>query len=259
MTDKSTADWDNDLSGVVERREFSFRGKPYWVWCNPREWHPSWWSHMDETETRELWWDVKEGDVVLDIGADLGSYSLTALASGAAMVIAWSPPYKEAVPCEAFILRLSAWENGWEDKLTILSEGLWSSRGWLASMDGPRPPVCYPTRTEALAAIYGQPGHVATFPTRPLDEFVSKNRNLFDRRGVDWIKIDTEGSELEILKGAEGVLVEWKPNLLIENHPHVLPNAEKVAEDYIMSLGLNYKKVGTRPHHSISHSLYTTR
>lgn len=175
------------------------------------------------------------------------------------MVIAWSPPYKEAVPCEAFILRLSAWENGWQDRLTILSEGLWSARGWLASMDGPRPPVCYATREEAQAAIHEQPGHSATFPVRSLDDFIANNKKLFEGRGVDWMKLDTEGCELEILRGSVDLITACKPNIIVENHPHVLQDAEKVVEDYVLSLNLGYRKVGTKPHHSVSHTLYMAR
>ena len=50
-------------------------------------------------------------------------------------------------------------------------------------------------------------------PTTTLDEFVES----FGRVPT-LIKIDTEGAELPILKGAERLLRQSKPNLIVEYH-----------------------------------------
>ncbi len=48
-------------------------------------------------------------------------------------------------------------------------------------------------------------------PTTTIDEVVSSN----DLRGVDFIKMDIEGSELSALQGAETTLRRWRPKLAI--------------------------------------------
>jgi FkbM family methyltransferase len=247
-----TPQMDMSISALTAKREFAVRGKTFQVICNPEQWHPSWWSHCDEVETREAWWDIKEGDVVLDIGADYGSYTLPALAMGAAKVIAWSPPFKDPAPVEAYTIKMSAWENGFEDRLVVMDDGLWSARGWLASMDGPRPPRLFPTRDEAKAAIAGQPGYCTAFPVRTVDEIGI----IKELSRVDWMKLDTEGCEVEILTGAIETIKKHRPKIMTENHYHIAADIEARTDALILGLGLGYIKVGTRPHHSISHSLY---
>ena len=148
------------------------RGKVFSIYCCPEMWHPSWWSFMDELRVREEWWHIKPGDVVLDIGADFGSYTLSALAQGAASVYAWSPPFKDpTVPVEAMTLVRSGELNGWGiQRLHVAIEGLWSKAGWLAAFDGPRMAQFFETEEEAQACIAGQDGHCAVFRVSPREE-----------------------------------------------------------------------------------------
>lgn len=243
---------DMDATKLVSKKTCSHRGRLYKIVCNNEKDHPSWWSHADEFVTRELWWHITGEDVVFDIGADWGSYTLPALAAGA-FVAAWSPPFKNAAPIEAHGISLSAWENGWESNLIIETSGLWSERGWLASMDGMRRPAFYRKRETALEVIKDQPGYCSVFPVAPLDHCTNRYPE------ATWIKIDTEGCELEVLKGATKTLEKNRPKLFIENHPHVLPDAERVVEEFLLSLNLGYTKIGTRPHYMVSHSLYEVK
>jgi FkbM family methyltransferase len=215
--------------------------------CPDSLWHPSIWSFLDELPTRESWWNISEGDVVLDIGADFGSYTLSALAQGAGHVLAWSPPFKlPEEPIEAAVLTRSVCHNGWGDRLTVFTSGLWSKTGYLAAYDGPRMARWFPTPEEARSAIDGQPGHCATFPVGTLDELGLTK--------CDWIKIDTEGAELDILHGGRETIARCRPRILLENHTHLDPNCEEKCTAFLAELG--YRHVGTRPHHTISHSLY---
>jgi FkbM family methyltransferase len=223
------------------------RGKMFKVLAAGEMWHPSWWSFMDEVETRELWWHILPGDIVLDVGADFGSYALSALAQGAAHVRAWSPPFKrptEAIECATLIA--SANLNGWADRLTCEPTGLWSEPGFLAAFDGPRNAEFYPTLEAALARIKDESGHCAAFPVGTLDALgIAK---------ADWLKIDTEGCELDILRGGAETIARCRPIVLLEQHYHLDPDCEKKADEFLAAL--NYEKVGTRPHHTIAHSLY---
>jgi len=243
---------DTRIETLTGKRTITFHGQEFTIICNPVEWHPSWWSFMDEVETRNLWWNIKPGDIVFDIGADYGSYTLTALATGAARVYAWSPPFKAAAPHEAYTIKLSAWENGWEDRLVVFDDGLWSHRGYIASMDGPRAPRVFATRKEALNAIHKQPGFCSVFPVRTLDEAVK----LCDVSRIDWMKLDTEACEIEILNGGLETIKRFRPNLFVENHVCWNPTIKDDFWKIIDGLGLGYVEIGTRQHATVSHSLY---
>lgn len=222
------------------------RGKVFNILACPEMWHPSWWSFLDELETREQWWHIEPGQVVLDVGADYGSYTLSALAQGASLVWAWSPPFKEpSRPVEAMTMAKSIDANGWASRVKLCTSGLWRDEGWLAAFDGPRMAQFFKTQSEALACIEGQDGHCATFPVAPLDAYGIQR--------VDWVKIDAEGAELAILEGGRETIKRWRPNILFENHVHLDPDCEARCRTFLEELG--YFHVGTRPHHSISHTL----
>ncbi len=53
-----------------------------------------------------------------------------------------------------------------------------------------------------------------------VDQFTGQN----DLKKVDFIRCDTEGSEMLILKGAQQTIENFKPNLLIEIHSDALKN-----------------------------------
>lgn len=243
------------IRGMSAKKTMTFRGKPYTVICNPEPTHASHASFLDELETCELWFDVKPGDVVLDVGAAVGSYTLPALVAGASMVYAWSPPGIDEIPYESYLLMLNLWENRYEDRCIVFPEGLWSSRGYMAMLDGPRPPKVCLTLHEARSLVIGQPGFHTVFPVRTLDSVMA----ACNPPKVDWIKIDTEGCEVDILRGGSETLKKWKPKLYLENHYHVDPDVEQRTADLLVELGLSYEKVGTIPHHSISHSLYVPK
>lgn len=245
------------LEQMTEVNEFTFHGHPYKVVCSHQNhpYHPSLWSHLDEVETRDAWWDIQPGDVVLDVGADFGSYTLTALACGAQLVVALSPPFKcPRDPLEAQTLRKSIEANGWDTKGIVYETGLWSRRGWMAGFDGPRPAQVFGTEAEARSAIEGQPGHCSVFAVAPLGlpDFRLQGGAIVD---LHWIKIDTEGCELEILKGGIETIKRFKPRILLEHHYHIDPDCESKCDAFLAELG--YVKQGTRPHHSVAHSLYT--
>jgi FkbM family methyltransferase len=221
-------------------------GHVFKVYACGEAWHPSWFSFLDELETRELWWNINPGDVVADVGAEFGSYTLSALAQGAEHVYAWSPPFKVPNrPIEGETLERSAALNGWRARLSLLTGGLWSEHGYLAAFDGPRMARHFRTDGEARAAIAGQPGHCATFHVITLEAMELKR--------LDWLKIDTEGAELHVLRGAEATIARCHPNVLFENHVHINPDCEAQCVAFLRGLG--YRHVGTRPHHAISHTL----
>jgi FkbM family methyltransferase len=216
--------------------------------CTESLWHPSVWSFLDELETRERWWNIQPGQVVLDVGADYGSYSLSAMAMGARLVVAWSPPFKlPEYPLEAAAMCLSASRNAWAEGLHVRPTGLYDREGWLAAFDGPRNAQWFATREEAEACIKGQEGHCAAFQVDTLDAMFQLDR-------ADWLKIDTEGCELPILQGGVETIKRCRPSIILEHHFHLDPDCETKCDGFLADLG--YTKIGTIPHHSIAHSLY---
>jgi FkbM family methyltransferase len=74
--------------------------------------------------------------------------------------------------------------------------------------------------------------------TSTLDSFVKKNKKLFID-GVDFIKIDTEGNDFNVILGAKNSINRFKPNFIqIEMNYHNLFNGEnlyqfhKLLKDY---------------------------
>lgn len=215
---------------------------------NPAPGHSSHWTFEDERSVKERWWRIQPGDVVIDVGADYGSYTLSALAMGAEKVYAWSPPYKDpTVPVEAMVLAKSLQLNGWQDRCSVFTTGLWSEPGWLVCLDGGRKPEFYATEQYAYAGMQTAGGMVSLVRLLTLDSF--------DLQRADWLKIDAEGAELEILKGGIETIKRCRPKVLLEHHDFIDATAEARETAFLRELG--YKQEGPITYHSVSHSLYT--
>jgi FkbM family methyltransferase len=220
-------------------KDKSFKGQPYKHSYDPAN-HSSWWEFDDEDEVRQRWWDIKKGDVVADVGAAFGSYTLTALALGASKVLAWVP---EAFgPPLAENLEL----NGWKDKVVAFDSGLWSSAGFVQAQAHEPMPIFAQKLPEAWKGLSN------AFPVTTFDAAVAK----LGLKRLDWFKIDTEGAEIEVLKGAEDSVVEFQPNILVENHlfkgAHLYPQFREA----LLRINPLYVEVGTVPYHGVSHSFY---
>lgn len=53
---------------------------------------------------------------------------------------------------------------------------------------------------------------------------------------VDWLKIDAEGQEIQVLQGSRGILTQFKPGILYENIAGSQPSNTPVAE-FLLSIG----------------------
>jgi len=199
--------------------------------------HASWWSFEDERDVREALWGVQSGDLVLDIGCAYGSYTLPALAAGAAKVICWTPDENELA-----LLRQSLDLNGWTDKCDIKAAGVYGKEGWLEAY------------TQAFSVEpFTQPfaGLHQIFPVHPLEFWESEIPTNYQRV---WMKLDVEGAELDVLQGAERLLQTLNPHIFVENHEFKAPGIGGRVREYMEGLGWSH--VETRPYHSITHSLY---
>jgi len=130
---------------------------------------------------------LREGAVFVDVGANVGYYTLVAskLVGAVGRVYAIEP-----VPSTATLLRVNVKLNGCNN-VVVYEVAAWSTRGSLtlkipASMYG------------CASAVRGGASIVVDAST--LDD------TLRDETSIDLIKIDVEGAELEVLRGAQNVL-----------------------------------------------------
>jgi len=219
-------------SGMTDflQRSFSFRGHQYVVACQERyPQDPTWFSHEDESSVRDRDWDIQQGDVVVDIGAAYGSYTLAALACGASFSLCFNPNEEEN---ENLLASLSL--NGdWTERVQICPQGLWSRSGFLRDTD---------------LSFAEEPGD-GRFAVSAMDDL-----RLEIPHGRLWLKLDVEGAEVEVLKGAMGLIRNRRPRILVENHQFKDPSMEQRVRELLQ--GLSYRHVSTVPYHSVSHSLY---
>lgn len=135
---------------------------------------------------------VREGDIVLDCGADIGTYTRLALNKGASLVVAIEPDLgresclernfqKEIIDGRVMTVRRGVWDK---EEILNLSHGV----------------------------VTGSPeGESISLTT--IDKLVTELK--LDR--VDFIKMDIEGSERKALAGAKGTLTQFKPRLAISS------------------------------------------
>lgn len=159
---------------------------------------------------------VRPGDVVYDAGANLGLYSRYLVAAlGARQVVSFEP----LADNRRFLAR-NLELGGIAPRVTVLPYALadedgtaefqvddvQSASGTLSKVTGGD--ACVGRRNLGLGPL------TATVPCRRLDTVVAAEGLPLP----DVIKIDVEGAEALLLRGASGLLRERRPRLLIELH-----------------------------------------
>lgn len=220
----------------------SFRGSPPFNYAQVKGTgdsdHASWWTFDDEQGLRDRWWHVQAGQTVLDVGAAFGSYALPALALGA-RVVCFSP-----ADFDTQLLELNLAHNPQLAKrCMVVRDGLYSQDGWFD------PDHCkFATEWEV------KPGDRCQWlRVRSLDSFLAERPGI---DAVDWMKVDVEGAELEVLRGAEKCLRMDRPSILVENHEFQKKGIETQVRDYLLGLGVGYQIDGPHQHCAVSHSFF---
>lgn len=141
---------------------------------------------------------VKPGMIFFDIGANIGNHSLFfALICNAKKVFAFEPN-----PLAFFILRKNIEINNVKTIVPI-NIALGDSKGFVEKVFED------PTNLGSTTFRKSDKGE---FPMITLDEFV----RAYNITSIDILKIDVEGMELEVLKGATHSLKRFKPLLYVE-------------------------------------------
>lgn len=196
----------------------SFNGKVY------RHLNHFIFGHKDEHSSRRtaLPSERSPGDpqpVMLDIGAALGSWALPAAVNGT-RVYAFEPG------TDAEALRDHIRINWLDDLVTVIPK-------LVSDVDGqivPRSEIPWSSLTSQVQL----PGA----ETVTVDAFVMMN----GLKRVDFIKIDVDGTEMKVLRGAERTLKTLRPRMVVEVHDFLGVDGKEVAA-FLEGLGYRVKAV----------------
>ena len=148
------------------------------------------------------WFQLKPDDVFVDIGSHIGKYALSAsrVVDGDGMVVA-----VEAHPSNFALLKQNIRLNK-AGNVRAYNLAAWNEPGELKLFIGSNSATSNISRYS-----YGQ-GYIDVQSER-MDKILVQDLRL---KRVDWIKIDVEGAEYEVLLGLEETLSKYKPKLIIE-------------------------------------------
>ena len=173
----------------------------------------SWiWNHLK----------VAKGDVFLDVGAHIGKYtvSIAKIVGENGLVIAIEPHptnYKTLVEN----IRLNGLKN-----VIALNIAAWSEDRKVTLFIGDKP------GHHSVKKNFGRGSIIVN--AKALDNVL----NELKVEKVNWIKIDVEGAEFEVLKGLQNTLRKHRPTLIVE-----ISKEQNKIEDFISKLGYTLEKI----------------
>ena len=147
---------------------------------------------------------VQSGDVVLDAGANVGTFTRTALRRGARLVVAIEP-----VPNNVESLRRTFAQEIAAGRVIVYPKGVWNKDDTLTMRVYPNSALdtfVMTSRTETR----DKPKELQ-LPLTTIDKLVGEL--ALDR--VDYIKMDIEGAERKALEGAAATIRRWSPRMSI--------------------------------------------
>ncbi len=163
---------------------------------------------------------VQKGDVVLDCGANVGTFARFALDAGAAKVVAIEP-----APDNIECLRRNFAKEIAGGRLVIYPKGVWDKDDMLEFLVDPE-------NQAADSFVIHREGAQATvkLPLTTIDKIVAE----LGLPKVDYIKMDIEGAEVRAIRGAKGTIARYHPRLSLSvyhqpDHPVEVPKAVRAA------------------------------
>lgn len=167
---------------------------------------------------------VQPGDVVVDVGAHIGSFDDDALRRGAAKCILIEPD-----PVNVEAIRRNFAKEIAEGRVIVVPEGAWSSRATLEFSTG------VGNSGTGSFVLHEVGSRTLRIPVRPIDEILAD----LGVTHVDFMKFDIEGAEREALRGAVRTLQNSKPVLMIDSYHQ--PDDGEVLPGIIRSAQPAYK------------------
>jgi FkbM family methyltransferase len=165
--------------------------------------------------------EVSKDDVVVDVGANIGIHVIP-LAKKVSKIIAFEPH-----PKTSEILEMNITLNRINNAVVVKK---------IVGNSEKR-------ESYVLSTVPAYSG-VASTNHAKMDsiievESVTLDRALKNEKKINWLLIDAEGFELEVLEGARGILLEHSPKIIIESLPQ---NIDKVSR-LLVSAGYSVKRL----------------
>lgn len=169
---------------------------------------------------------LQSGDTFIDVGANFGFHTLLAskLVGKKGKVIAFEPS-----PSNLEILQYHSRVN-FANNVSIISKAVGDVANTLVPfvlVDGGKHASNSLTIADDVPYISADQKQITEVPLTTIDKTCSE-QNLVP----DVIKIDVEGAELLVLKGAKNTIEKCKPTILIGIHPFWMPK-EQTSKDVI--------------------------
>lgn len=158
------------------------------------------------------WFLPRQGELVVDVGAHIGTYTLRAAKAGADVVAFEPNPDSYRLLCENVKL------NGFRH-VSCRNVALGSETGVAQLIV----PDVYLGR--AWTSVGAQDSKGISVRLTRLDDEIPES----PARPIDWLKVDVEGFELEVLKGATGLLHRTKRIIIEITHGN-----ESLAEELLL-------------------------
>lgn len=163
---------------------------------------------------------VPDGGVVVDIGMSVGDFAVLSAVRGA-MVYAFEPLGENVAVAEQLVR-----VNHVEERVRISPVALGDAPG------------SAPVAVDHGMATTGRPGSDRTVPFERLDTVL---RELHGP--VSILKIDVEGFEIPVLRGARETIARSRPKIVIEVHGKV---ADRAVTVFLTSLGYRLEASGPK-------------
>ena len=173
---------------------------------------------------------IKAGDTVVDIGANIGAYSYAFLNKvGKAGEVLSFEPYKPSFECLEY--NLGGYENVHIENIAI------------GQCNGFCIPICENDNIGMSFIKTSEVKNENTVAVVPLDDYKLKK--------CDFIKIDVEGYEVNVLNGAKNTILRHKPILMIEVNDFALERAGTNRDElfgFLRKYGYNFKNIYKEQH-----------
>lgn len=159
-------------------------------------------------------WSVRRGDVVLDVGAYIGTWTRHALARGAALVVAIEPS-----PASVECLKRNLAREVAAGQVIVYPKGIWDFEGALTLFENSSTGVGNSFVEENSSAKKANAIPVTT---------IDKVADELHLRNVDFIKTDVKGATERLLRGGSGVVRRYGPRMAVSTEEPV-DNARSIA------------------------------
>jgi FkbM family methyltransferase len=166
---------------------------------------------------------IKKNDVVIDIGAYIGDYTIP-LAKHAYKVIAFEPNLQTAGILEKNI-HLNQAKN-----IKLFTKVVGKTKSKVKFYMSQKPLYSGVFNSPPVTAVLRREGNIDKDSTAEV-ETVDLDSMLINEKRIDWLLIDAEGYEVNVLNGATCTLRKHSPKIIIEIQPENRESVNKILID----------------------------